>query len=1179
MQKNSTVYDHIFKIMRITGVQLIVAVMFTGLAVAHDNHAQGVLNREVSLNLKEVTLEQALIEIGSSAQVKFGYSPNKLKLDEKVTIEASNKKLGELLEALLAPRSIKYTVQEGEDYIVLTEKNESSALPLNEPQPERLLTTISGKVTNSEGIPMPGVNVVVRGTINGVSTDADGNYRLEVNENDVLMFSFIGFKTVEVTVTNQIVINVSMAEDNATLGEVVIYSTGYDQQSPEKTTGSFSHIGKDLLERNVGPDLTSRLNGVTPSLLIDQRSGSRTNFNIRGLSTILANDQPLIVVDNFPYNGELNTINPNDIESITILRDAAAASIWGVRAGNGVIVITTKKGQKNRPLQVGINTNITIGQKPDLFYENKMSTSDFIDVEEMLFDNGYFDASISNSGQPPVSPVIEILLKERNSEISEAEANAQLDALRKKDVRNDIQKYFYQKSVSQQYAINLNGGSENHSYYFSTGLDKMLSNRVGNDNTRITLNGQYTFVPIKNLEVSAGLVYTQSKSEIDNTLSSIRMSGGQEIYPYAQLTNDEGDPIPIVHDYRAGFAEEAQDQGFLDWRFNPIQELSYTDNTSKLNNIRATGGISYAVLDGLNVQFKYQYEKQSGNSRALNPVESYSTRNMINRFSSYDGVTVTRVIPEGGILYLSNSDLNSRNGRFQVNYNKHFNIHSISALAGIEARETVTEGYSNQLYGYDSELGSSYPMNYNEYYQLYPSNSFSTIDDGSTSVSGTIDRFRSYFANAAYTYNDKYTLSMSGRIDQSNLFGVNANQRSSPLWSVGGKWSIDQESFYKITWLPSLNLRTTYGYNGNIDQGATAFTTASFIQGVFSGRPAAFVQTPPNADLTWEKSRMLNIALDFQTRSNVLSGSIEYYNKKGVDLFGFGPLDPTSGLTTYKGNIANMKGQGWDIELNSININRKIKWYTTFLFSYTTDEVTKYKAIAPNVGNYFVDGSISRGSYEFTPTEGRPMFGIYSYKWAGLDPDNGDPLAYVNGEPSNNYTALGNFTVDSLKYHGRATPPVFGALRNTIKYQRWTLSFNVTYRFGYYFRRPSINYSDLYATYTSHGDFAKRWQEPGDELSTNVPSMVYPSDSPRDAFYLRSEILVEKGDNIRLQDIQLSYELSNVKLGNVVFRQIQLYSYINNVGILWRANKVGIDPDAPNLPFPRTFAFGARIGF
>lgn len=277
-----------------------------------------------------------------------------------------------------------------------------------------------------------------------------------------------------------------------------------------------------------------------------------------------------------------------------------------------------------------------------------------------------------------------------------------------------------------------------------------------------------------------------------------------------------------------------------------------------------------------------------------------------------------------------------------------------------------------------------------------------------------------------------------------------------------------------------------------------------------------------------------------------------------------------------------MTVKGLDIELSSLNTTGKIKWSTTLNFSYNEDKITKL-FLSNKQGSAFVGGP---GLLSLTRVEGNPVYGIYSYRWAGLDPANGDPMGYLNGQVSKNYTNLtGAATqLSDIVYNGRALPAVFGAIRNTLTYRAFSLSANITYKFNYYFKKESINYSQLFTTGTGHSDYEKRWQQPGDELKTDVISMPYPSNSARDAFYNGSEILVRKGDHIRLQYISLSYEFKKGAGLPLPFQRLQCYMTMNNIGILWRANKDGLDPDYHTAttavpPPPMSLSLGLRVAF
>jgi hypothetical protein len=327
---------------------------------------------------------------------------------------------------------------------------------------------------------------------------------------------------------------------------------------------------------------------------------------------------------------------------------------------------------------------------------------------------------------------------------------------------------------------------------------------------------------------------------------------------------------------------------------------------------------------------------------------------------------------------------------------------------------------------------------------------------------------------------------------------------------------------------------------------------------------------------------MINFALDFGTKNNILSGTLEYYLKKGVDIIGDSPLAPSTGFSSFRGNTADITGRGFDLNLTANIINAKnFKWQSNFLLGYVLDKITKYDAQL-NVTGYLEVGDGNSGT--IYPLTGKPLYAIYSYKWAGLTHDSGDPQGYLNGQVSNDYGAIISGTMTAnMQFNGPSRPTTFGSFRNTFTYKRLSASANIIYKLNYYFRRSSINYASLYNAWIGNKDFDRRWQQPGDETKTNVPSMPkLPLDLNRETFYTFSSALVDRGDHIRLQDISLSYDLiTPADKRGTTLKRLQVYSYINNVGILWRANKDGLDPDlfGSALPLPRTFSLGLKATF
>lgn len=1129
--------------------------------------------QQISLSLQKAPMSKAISEIRKATKYDFVYNEDLLKKVGPITVNLKNASLEETLRTLFANQPIAFEIADG--IIILQERKTSNTS--NSKKKE----TIKGKIVDEKGNPLAGATIQVKGSNFVTNSDNNGNFELpsEYAESE-LKISFLGYAPLSLSA--KYIDRITLTSNSNVIDEVSVVASGYQSIPKERATGSFSKVDNATFNRQVSTDVISRLKGIAPSILFDERSGS-PKLTIRGQATIFGNDQPLIVVDNFPYEGDINNINPNDIEDIDILKDAAAASIWGVRAGNGVIVIKTKKGRADQPMNIGFTTNVTIGQKPDLNYIPQIKPTDFIDIEKMLFEKGFFDNTINNTAENPAySPVVSILNDQKNGILTTDQANSQINALRKYDLRNDINKYLYQQSVKQQYALNFNGGTNKYTYYFSAGFDKNQNSEKGSGFNRASLNSNQVFRPIDKLEISAGLSYNQNNQSASNVISMLSNMGREQMYPYARLVDDNENPAVVTKDHSNVLKQKAIADGLLNWDFIPLNELNYQDNIIKQSEIRVNAALKYTIIPSLSAEARFQYENQIGKTRNFYDQDSYFMRDQINQYTSFTDGVMKRNIPLGGKLDNTNSELKALNGRFQLNFDEQWNKHQVNAIGGFEVRETKANGLSSSLYGFDPMVGSNIAVDYLNEFELYGKGLTSFIAHGND-YSETLDRIRSYYVNGAYNYDLRYVLSASARIDQSNLFGVKTNQKSVPLWSVGGKWNISREDFYNLAWLPELSLRSTFGYSGNVDRTVTAYTTAMLTYNSFNLLPAATLQNPPNKNLRWEKNRMWNIGVDFETKNHRISGSVEYYNRKGNDLIGNGAIDPTSGFISYRGNVANMKGNGLDVEINTVNVNNgKFKWKSVALFSIAKNKVTAYQR-PTSLSSFLSDNSIYRNAVSYSPVVGRPLFGIYSYPWAGLDPETGQARGYLDGEPSMEYTritqALALDPVNNLRYNGNALPPYFGALRNTFSFNGVEVSFNITYRLGYYFKRNSIMYSALFTNYDNHGDFYKRWQRPGDEGKTNIPAMIYPANNLADTYFKNSTALVEEGDHVRLQDFIVSYNFTPQLLKALHLKNLRISAIANNLAILWKANKVGLDPDFPTAKLSKSFTVGLNCNF
>lgn len=1062
--------------------------------------------------------------------------------------------------------------------------------------------SLTGKVLNEHGDPIPGATITLKrpttpnakpATPNDppsnikpqtTQTNNQGEFSLtNLHLDDTLLITAVGYEpktaVFDHTLTRYPQLTVYLKRRVGLLGEVVV-NTGYQQLPKERATGSFSRIGAALLNRSTSPGILGRIDNLVPGLLFNRGDAAATDpFLIRGRSTIHAKAHPLIVLDNFPYDGDINAINPTDVESITVLKDAAAASIWGARAGNGVIVITTKKGRTARP-QLQFSSTITVQQRPDLYNQRSIAPADRIELEKFLFSKGFYNSAATDPAHNPLPPVVELLIAKAAGAIPAADADRQIEALKAVDGKKEIANHLYQPAVSRQYALSISGNTPAVNYYFSAGWDRNTLSLVSQQYNRISLRSQNTFTLSPKLQLDAGLQYLQTITTAGaNSGISYVGATGKSWYPYAKLAADDGTPLPVYLHYRQPWLDTAGAGYLLDWTYRPLADINEQKTTTTARDILLRTALRYTLFSWLRAELSYQFQNGLGfTTTAYNPGSFYA-RNMINNYAqlAWAAGTATFPVPKGGILDRQNSETASHQGRAQLNLSRRWQQFDLSAIAGYEIRSLKTTAAGNRQYGYNPEWSTLVSaIDFVTSFKQFSNTTARTIENTQLFSTGQ-DHFLSAYTNLSLAFRDRYTLSASARKDEANLFGVKANQKGAPLWSAGFSWKISSEPFYKLTALPYLALRTTWGYNGNISRLAAAYTTIRYGTAFSTQATAASIINPPNEDLRWERVGILNLGLEWELRNKRLAGTVEYYRKNATDLMGRAPVDPTLGQTdnSFYGNLAAMKGSGLDLELASRNIVGRFSWQTSFLYSYTSSEVTRYLLPVSAFGSaYLSEGNI-------TPVKGRPVFSLYSYAWKGLDPLTGDPLGLYEKTVSRDYAAIYNNTpLEDMVYNGTVQPVHYGALRNTLVYKGFSLSFNISYKMGYVFRTQSVLYSALYNSFSGHADYTRRWQAPGDEQKTIIPSLVYPAVPARDAFYQYADVLVAKAGNIRLEDVNLAYEISGSPQKKHPFAALRFFLYASSLNTVWLANRYGIDPYFNNLPRERKkIALGINATF
>jgi len=1111
-------------------------------------------------------------DLQAQAGVLYVGMTNLVQLGHPVSFSVRDATLKQVLDLCFKGQPFTYKLVEGAVTIIPLEAGDNGSV-------------IRGRVFNQNNEPLPRITVQVKGEVTStVATNDNGEFRIATHEAEpVLVITSVNYETQEIRPKDRKDLVVQLKDKINELSDVVVLYTGFQDVHRKNVTGSFDAIDNELLNRRVSPNILDRLDGISSGVLFNTNLVSGTNestITIRGRSTIFSNPNPLLVVDNFPYSGDINNINPDDVDNITILKDASSASIWGALSGNGVIVITTKKGRLNQKPRLVFNTSQTVGAKPNLYYLPILSSSDYVDVERYLFNQGYYDNTYYGTLHGALAPAVNLLYDSVQGLIPASQAAAQINALRFQDYRPGLNKYFYRPSLNSQVSLNLSGGSEQSLYYLSAGYDRILSNLDRNEYNRVTINGNNTYFLLNGkLELNTDLAFTASTTVNDNAgITGVT-------YPYAQVADNHGNPLAVAYGLNEPYIDTAGGGLLLDWHYRPLQELNNADNSTRLTDYRINFGVRYNVWKGLDIRAYYQYGRGSSDNPNYFSERMYYTRNLINEFTQANSGTLSYAVPLGGILIENTASYTANNVRLQIDYTDTLSRNgSLKAIGGAEVRDIAGENATVQLFGYDPSQETGVAVDYVNFYNQYSSGSLAKIPYIDQRMA-TSERYLSYYASAIYTYLGRYMLSATIRRDESNLFGVNENQKGVPLGAAGLSWQISKEQFYKSKWLPFLKLRITDGYNGNVNRSVSAYTTAN-VNPAPNGFGAinASIINPPNADLRWEKIHVLNFGVDFATQDDQFGGTLEYYTKIGLDLIGQSPVDPTTGVTSFTGNTANIRDRGLDLSFHANNRFGAFRWSSILLFSYVRDKVTRYNQIQAAVADYLSVGTLN-------PLVGHPLYSVYALRWEGLNDSTGNPKGYLNGngqmpgQVTENYNAvLSSPDLSNLVYKGSANPTIFGNWRNNVFWRKWGLSWNIAYRLGFVFRRTSISYTNLFdGTSPGHPDYDRRWQNPGDELRTNVPSLPTPNfstDQPRDNFYQYSEPLVENGDLIRLQDVQFTYDISRIGHPKLPMENLRIYLYGNNLGIIWKANHAGVDPDFVNsIPNPRTLALGIKASF
>lgn len=1156
-------------------------ILLSALLAMINIHAFAQIKKQISFTNENPT--KVFKKLEKDFEVRFFYANSILDKSQSITMPLQTRTLDEVMNYL----SVNY------DYAF---KNNGDMIAVNKgvrktTGSDRIGIKGRAGLINGDNIEyVGGITVRELGTQNAAITDENGYFTINTtNSSTKLQFSYIGYGNTEIEVNGNAIINVSLKQDLSTLKEVVItsVSNGYQTLAKKNTTGSVSTISQQDLERRNNQSFERILEGAIPGLSVyngySGNSGARRSapdIQLRGGSAVQSErNTPLIVVDGFPVNRLPD--NFNDVEKIDVLKDASAAAIWGARAANGVIVITTKRGKQGK-LTINFSSNLELKQQDDFNALRRASAADMISVDNELFRkqffaNAFFQGPTNQSG---FSPSFDLIMQRERNEISAEQLKSKQDSLALLSNVDQNRDLLQRVGVTKNNYLAIVGGTEKYRFNFSGSHINRKSNYIGDSQDNIQINTRNDYEVTTWLVVSADINGTFIKNNIGLDLRN-------QLYaaPIYQLQLD--DSGNYMYDYSAfnRYTNKVlSSKGFYNYGRNILEDVRLANNTSNAFGLRTKLTADITLTKGLKLSTSYLYDRLKNTSRNL--VNEFSTegRILLNNYAGFDvNGNASFNLPKGN--YLNQAETTNSNNAFrsQLTYTnliggKHF----INLSSGVEVKKYLTDGTSSRKFNFNDNLLSWTPFNQTSMLAGVATWRGNVIYDATQ-----FDRFVfkdirevSYYFSGVYTYDDKYTLSGSLRVDESNLFGVDPEYRRTPLWSFGAAWDAVKEDFFDISFINTFKLRATLGLSGNFDPSTTPLlvATRSAQPNTNDLRSRVDGNNPYNPKLRWERTKTFNVGLDLGFFKNRLQASVDVYQKNGYDLLGTQLIDPTLGFTSTRVNASNMTNRGVETSITGNIIQTKnFNWSSTLNFAYNANKITNNRVSDSNP-------VISRviGTQSARYSAGYTREALWSYSWAGLS-NIGDPQVY---DGNGNKVLVPVF--GSLEFSGSFRPTYVGSINNVLTYKNIFASTLLIYNLGGVFRREMPSMNGYNWSSSLNYQVTQRWLKPGDENFTDVasfqevPSALYDG---RDRAMLYSSNSVESSNFLRLREVRVGYRLQGAILNKTPFKSLALSVQMNNVA-LWTKNKYGIDPEAIDpingtyyLPEPKITTIGLNASF
>jgi len=1108
--------------------------------------------QSITLSGRNMGLKQVFTAIEEQTGYVVFYRQDQLANTKPVSPQVSNMPLKEFLNSILSSQQLDFRIRDKTIILVAAPKPEKPGweiLPI-------LSTPITVLVMDEGGIPLQGANVSIKNKKEFAITDVLGICKIKADEDDEIIITFIGQENRIIKVTKTILKNGTIAAllqpSTTKLGSVeVVVNTGYQRIRPEQSTGAVSQISTKEYESRISTNFIDGLVNRMPGLMINNNvsftstdgngnTSSRSLFNIRGISTMSANQNPLIVIDGYPTELTMDMIDPNEIKSVTILKDAAAATIYGVRASNGVIVIERKQARAGQP-RFSFRATAGITPKPNynkFRWEDNPSaivTSYERDLYKTSINASTWDQLINKSSYSGTaySPVYYIMAQQAANIITPNQAEKSFQELINYDNTNDYSKLFNRSALTQTYSLDMSGGNPGALYYITANYTGNRLDEIQNNNNRLSLSGRSTIKLSQKLSLELTTDYQEQRYK------SAPIPDIHSVYPFEHFKDENGNPAAIASGSGGNpyYNAKLLSWGLQDNLYYPLIDVNEVNDKTRTVNNRISAKFNYAIGWGFDLSFGGIYETSRSDLRHYASEKSSEAKQYVNSYITLntDG-TLKFNIPNGGFLRQETDNTSSYTARLQLNYNKKLGErHTINGILGTEIRSVLDKSNVASYFGYNDETLLQQPVNLADMVNgtitgtYINTKSIRDNYDYFFSQGYSENRYLSGYANVVYAFKNTYSLTGSIRIDQSNLFGTNPKYKYKPLWSLGAAWNIHNENFMQeITWIKQLKLRIADGFNGNVAKMSLPQAIATTVLNPYTSPTSAALTklSYANSSLRWEQTHNFNVGLDYMLIKNI-SGSIDYYRKTSTDLLGNAQIDPTIGESPTLINTASIRNKGIEVSLHADWIaTKKVNWNTGLILSKNTSEVTDVY----QTGEYSPQRLNSLGY-----VKGYPVGAMFAYRYAGLDSagiplikNNKGTLFHTNDSRAGSATTvlMASDTSEVTRYMGSSIPTINAGLSNRVDIGNFYLYCMISYYGGFKVRVPRPNPASL-RPQEGAGSY---WKQPGDENNTDVMALAgYSSYNALNA-YNYADAYVVNGAYITLADLTLSYSLDNYRL-------------------------------------------------